>query len=280
MLELRFFWQSLKDSFTALSVLDVALVAVGIYYLLRLVRGTRAAELLKGLAVLGMLVLVTRWAGLATLHWLVVQALLPGVIALIILFQPELRLALEQLGRGKVLRAPVANLQHGEIAELTGELERAAHYLSRERIGALIVLERSVGLEDIIKTGRRIGGIISADLLRTIFYPGTPLHDLAVLIRGNEVAAAGCLLPLTDRPGDLVALGTRHRAALGVTETSDAIVIVISEETGTISLASGGQLSRALSPDVLRERLLELLAPTASPRPLAWPWRRKVGQKA
>jgi diadenylate cyclase len=198
---------------------------------------------------------------LVAFNWLLRQALLPGVIALIILFQPELRLALEQIGRGHILGAGLTSLRREQITRLVDELAQSASQLARERIGGLTVIEREVGLNDVVQTGRRLEAIASADLLRTIFHPGTPLHDLATVIRGDRVVAAGCLLPLTERRDVRGLLGTRHRAALGLSETTDAVVIVVSEETGAISLAVDGKLFGNLTPDVLRQRLLGILAP-------------------
>jgi diadenylate cyclase len=243
----------------------VALVGVAIYYILRLLRGTRAVQLLKGLLVLGVLIVFTGALHLDTFNWLLKQALLPGVIALIILFQPELRLALEQIGRGHIFGAGLRSLRREEIAQLVDELIRSSRQLARDRVGALIVVEREVGLNDIVQTGRRMDALLSADLLRTVFYPGTPLHDLATVVRGDRVVAAACLLPLPERRDVRGMLGTRHRAALGLSETTDAVAIVVSEETGSISLAVDGRLYGNLTPDTLRQRLLGIVAP--APRP-------------
>jgi diadenylate cyclase len=253
-------WETMRSSFP-LSLLDIALVAVTIYYVLRLLRGTRAIQLIKGLLILGMLIVFAGTLNLVAFNWLLRQALLPGVIALIILFQPELRLALEQIGRGHILGAGLTSLRREQITRLVDELAQSASQLARERVGGLIVIEREVGLNDVVQTGRRLEALASVDLLRTIFYPGTPLHDLATVIRGDRVVAAGCLLPLTERRDVRGLLGTRHRAALGLTETTDAVVIVISEETGAISLAVDGKLFGNLTADVLRQRLLGILAP-------------------
>jgi len=254
-------WQVVKESFGLRSLLDIALVAASLYFVLRLLRGTRAVQLIKGLLVLGALIVLTQTFKLFTFNWMLKQALLPGVIALIILFQPELRLALEQIGRGHIFGAGLTSMQREQITRLVDELVLSARQLSRERIGALIVIEREVGLNDVIQTGRRIDAVASADLLRTIFYPGTPLHDLAAVVRGERLVAAGCLLPLTERRDVRGLLGTRHRAALGLSETTDAAVIVVSEETGAVSLAVDGRLYSNLTPDVLKQRLLGILTP-------------------
>jgi diadenylate cyclase len=257
----RMAWQVFRENFGFLSLLDIALVAASVYFVFRLLRGTRAVQLIKGLVVLGALIVLTQTLQLFTLNWMLKQALLPGVIALIILFQPELRLALEQIGRGHIFGAGLTAMQREQITRLVDELVLSARQLSRERIGALMVIEREVGLNDVIQTGRRIDAVASADLLRTIFYPGTPLHDLAAVLRGERVVAAGCLLPLTERRDVRGLLGTRHRAALGLSETTDAAVIVVSEETGAVSLAVDGRLYSNLTPDVLKQRLLGILTP-------------------
>lgn len=264
----RMVWEVLKDNFRILSLLDIALAAVAIYYVLRLLRGTRAVQLIKGLLILGAIIAFTGLLSLSTVNWMLTQALLPGVIALIILFQPELRLALEQIGRGHIFGAGLTALRREQITRLVDELVLSARQLSRERIGALIVVERQVGLNDVIQTGRRVEGLASADLLRTIFYPGTPLHDLAAVIRGDRIVAAGCLLPLTERRDVRGLLGTRHRAALGLSETTDAVVIVVSEETGAASVAVDGRLYSNLTPDNMKQRLLQILAPAVRVRRL------------
>ncbi|MCJ7821849.1 MAG: diadenylate cyclase CdaA [Armatimonadetes bacterium] len=264
----RMVWEVLKDNFRILSLLDIALAAVAIYYVLRLLRGTRAVQLIKGLLILGAIIAFTGLLSLSTVNWMLTQALLPGVIALIILFQPELRLALEQIGRGHIFGAGLTALRREQITRLVDELVLSARQLSRERIGALIVVERQVGLNDVIQTGRRVEALASADLLRTIFYPGTPLHDLAAVIRGNRIVAAGCLLPLTERRDVRGLLGTRHRAALGLSETTDAVVIVVSEETGAASVAVDGRLYSNLTPDNMKQRLLQILAPAVRVRRL------------
>jgi diadenylate cyclase len=277
MSEVFHLWRLASSDFSLKDALDIILAAVLVYYLLLLVRGTRAFQLLKGLVVYGVLILLADLLNLHTFLWILRLMLLPGVIVLIILFAPELRLVLEQIGRGRLM--PVLHaMEKEEISRIVNELVSAASAFSREHIGALIVIEGHVGLNDIIATGRRIEANISTELLRTIFYPGTPLHDLAVVIRGNKVMAAGCLLPLSERDNTTFALGTRHRAALGLAETSDAFIVVVSEETGAISLAHESRLFSNLSDDTLKAKLLNLLAPPKKKRALtpalAGLWRR------
>jgi diadenylate cyclase len=254
-------WQTVRGNFSGRAVADILLVTVALYYVLRLMRGTRAVQLVKGLVILGALIALTGTLRLTTLNWMLNQALLPGVIALIILFQPELRLALEQIGRGHIFGTGLTSLRQEQITHLVDEVVYAARQLARENIGALIAIEREVGLNDVVQTGRRMDAFVSADLLRTIFYPGTPLHDLATVMRGDRIVAAGCLLPLAERRDVRGLLGTRHRAALGLSETTDAAIVVVSEETGAISLAVDGRLYGNLAPDTLKQRLLGILTP-------------------
>jgi len=260
----------LLGNFGLRAIVDIMLVAIALYYLILLVRGTRAFQLLKGLLVYGILIFLADQLELRAFGWILSLMLLPGVIVLIVLFAPELRLALEQIGRGRLMPA-LPSMKKEEISQVINEVVSSATALSRERTGALIVIEGHVGLNDIISTGRAVNGTVSTELLRTIFYPGTPMHDLAVVIRGNRLMSAGCLLPLSGRDDASFSLGTRHRAALGLSETSDALIVVVSEETGTVSLAYEGRLFSNLSPDALKARLLNLLAPSqekASFKPL------------
>jgi len=258
-------WLTLRENFSLLAVLDIALVALAIYYVLRLLRGTRAVQLIRGLLILGALIAFTGLLNLSTLNWVLTRTLLPGVIAVIILFQPELRMALEQIGRGQIFGVGLRSLRQEQITRLVDELIYSARQFSHDHTGALMVIEREVGLNDVIQTGRRLDAAASADLLRTIFYPGTPLHDLAAVIRGDRIVAAGCLLPLTERREVRGLLGTRHRAALGLSETTDAVIVVVSEETGAVSLAVDGKLYSNLTPDILKQRLLGILAPAHRP---------------
>jgi diadenylate cyclase len=253
--------ETIRDNANWASVMDIALVAVAIYYLLLLVRGTRAIQLLKGVAVLLALVGISKAAGLNTFHWLVTQMLLPGVIALVVLFQPELRLALERLGRGKLWPGAFTDLRGEEISRLVSEIVRGARQCAQDRVGALIVVEREVGLQDIVHTGKRVDGAVSTELLRTVFFPGSPLHDGAAIVRGERLAAAGCVLPLSERSDVSALLGTRHRAALGLSERTDAAIVIVSEESGAVSYAFDGKLFTNLSDDALRKRLLDALVP-------------------
>jgi diadenylate cyclase len=241
-------------------LVDILVVAFIVYQILMLIRGTRAVQLVTGLGLLFLAYVASVRFGLYTLHWILSYIGLVVPIALLVLFQPELRRMLEQWGRGSV--SLVGFTPHGLDREgairLVNDVARAARILGSRKIGALIVLERRTGLEDFIETGIRVDAQVTVQLLISIFFPSTPLHDGAVIIRGNRLVAAGCLLPLSERPGIVRPLGTRHRAAIGLSEVTDAVAIVVSEETGTISLAVEGHLDRALSEEELKVRLLSL----------------------
>jgi len=261
---------TLSTNLTLGSAIDIIVVAVGIYYLLLLVKGTRAIQLLKGVAVVLALIVITKGLHLSTVHWLLSKALLPGVIALIVLFQPELRLALERLGRGRYWNPSQLWLKSEDLERLVDEVVHACRLCSKRRAGALVVIERGVGLNDVAQSGRRIDAVVSTEMLCTIFHPGSPLHDGAVLLRGDRVAAAGCLLPLTDRDDVGMLLGTRHRAALGLSEHTDAAVVVVSEESGTVSLTHEGRLHTNLSDEKLKAQLLEIMQPAAREGHARW----------
>lgn len=244
-----------------LAFIDIVVVAFVIYRAMMLIKGTRAVQLLKGLAILLAASFFSKLLGLATVQWILEQVRLAIVVALPIVFQPELRRALEKLGRGKFFARPLSYLGEEDMSKLISELVRASQYLSKTKTGALIILEREIGVNDFIETGIKLDAVVTAELLLNIFEPNTPLHDGAAIIRGDRVIAAGCFLPLTDSPYLSKQLGTRHRAALGITEISDSVAIIISEETGTISVADEGKLTRYLEDKNLRETLEDLLLP-------------------
>ena len=238
-------------------IIDILVVTVIIYELLMLTRQTRGSAVLKGLALLLLIVGASNLLGLTALNWLLMAVLKNGALVLVILFQPELRKALEQMGRGAIIdkkRREVPDDQEHIITEIIQCLTD----LSRRRVGALIVFERKTGLKDVIETGISIDAEISAALLENIFEPNTPLHDGAVVIRGPRVMAGACILTLTEGRGISHELGTRHRAAIGVSETTDALVLIVSEETGIISMARGGKLTRHLDSKSLQEILGEM----------------------
>jgi len=231
---------------TWLDVLDILLVTAIFYGLLRLVRGTRAVQLLRGiLVVLVFFALLTSFGQLRALRWLT-DLLLPAMlVAIPIVFQPELRRALERLGRAELL---LGRATLSETAErVIEQVARSARYLSERRWGALIVLERETGLQDYVETAIPLDAQVSTELLVTIFYPNTALHDGAVIIRDGRIAAASCVLPLAEENTTGQAVGTRHRAALGLSQQTDAVVVVVSEETGIISVMHDGKMIRRLS---------------------------------
>ena len=236
-----------------IDVIDILIVAVIIYELLLLTRHTRGSALLKGLFLLLMIILISSLCGLKSLNWLLLAVLQNGALVLVILFQPELRKALERMGRSRILTKSSRRKSIDEERDtVIAEIVQTVVDLSRRRVGALLVFERQTGLEDVIETGTRLNAEVSAPLLENIFEPNTPLHDGAAVIRDDQVIAAACILPLAEASGVSRELGTRHRAAVGITENTDAAVIVVSEETGIVSLATDGSLKRPFTVDELR----------------------------
>jgi diadenylate cyclase len=226
-------------------VLDILIVAYVIYRIAVLIRGTRTMQMVVGLLVVAGAFVGSQLLGLFTLNWLLNNFLGSLFVILVVIFQSDIRRALTRVG------TPTFLTGHVTVASVAQELVNAAAWLSARRIGALIVLEQEVGLSDYVETGRTLQARLSPELLETIFMRGSPLHDGAVIISGEQVLAGACLLPLSTNPNVSLALGTRHRAAIGVTEESDAVVIVVSEEDGTISFARNGELQRGLSSDDL-----------------------------
>lgn len=244
-----------------LALADIAIVSYVFYRLILLIRGTRAVYLVKGVIVLLAATVISGRLRLETTYWLLEKAYLALAVAVPIVFQPELRRALEHVGRGRLFTHSFMSMEAPAVKNVVEQVVRAAATLSRKKTGAILVLERETKLNDIIETGIKIEGLVSSEFLVNIFTPYTPLHDGAVIIRGNRVMAAACFLPLTEARDLGVELGTRHRAALGITEQSDAVAVVVSEETGTISLANSGKLIRHLDEPTLREMLQTLLTP-------------------
>ena len=240
----------------AVAVLDILLISLAIYWLLLLLRGTSAWTVLRGVSVLLVgAFLLARTFDLQVVNWMLERTVTGLVIGMIIVFQPEIRRALERLGRtGWRFTLVRAEQQHAMDVVV-----RAAARLARQQHGALIVIERETGLQEVIDTGIDLDAELSAELLGSIFMPNTPLHDGAVILRGDRIIAAGCTLPLTDSPLP-AELGMRHRAALGITENTDAVVVVVSEERGSIALASQGRMRPDLDEDRLHRRLRHLFA--------------------
>lgn len=235
-------------------LIDIAVVAFLVYKVFTLVSGTRALQMLMGFVVLFLAAYAAQLLRLAALNRIFEAGQLVWVIAILIVFQPELRSALARIGRTPVLKFFVKM----EESPVVGEVVRAAAQLSEEKRGAIIAIQREVGLMEYVESGVRLQARVSAELLTTIFAPYTPLHDGAVIIEGTNIVAAACILPLTQFPVYDAQIGTRHRAAIGLSEETDAVVVVVSEETGQISLAVGGRLEKNLSPEQLTQRLQTL----------------------
>jgi diadenylate cyclase len=237
----------------AVSVVDILLVALLLYAGLFIIRGTPAVQLLRGLLVLIALTgLLSNFLHLTAFNWLIRNTLPALLLSIPVIFQPELRRALERIGRaGSWLDRPVA----GDPQHTIAEIARAVGSLAKQRIGALVVIEQKTGLQQFVDTGVTINGVLSSELLETIFFKNSALHDMAVIVRGDHIVAAGCVLPLTENEFPDRQYGTRHRAAIGVTEQSDAISVVVSEETGAISIARNGRMVRNLDEARLRNIL-------------------------
>jgi diadenylate cyclase len=248
-------------------IVDIVIVAFLLYQLFKLIRGTQAVQLLVGLAVLLVIGLLAQAFQLRLLEFIFANAGQAILIGVIVLFQPELRRALDQVGRLGTVRFILGRHPVPPIARTVEEVVRAAATLSESRTGALIVFERETGLENVAVSGVRINGEVTAEILTTIFYIGSPLHDGAVIIRDTRLVAAGCVLPLAEALPGVGRMGTRHRAALGLTLQSDAVILIVSEETGFISLAYGGKLYRGLDRAKLQEMLTNLVLPPVSRRP-------------
>jgi len=251
---------------TWMGALDIFIVAVLIYQFLVLVRGTRASQMLVGVGALAVLLFLVRRGKLPVINWIINNFLPYAFFALIVIFQAEIRHILAKVGRSLTFGSPISE------GESYDDLVMAASFFSQHQIGALIVIEREIGLRTYIESGVPMDARLSYDLLVTIFRPTAPLHDGAVIIQNDRIAAAACFLPLSMNPVLSNQMGTRHRAGIGITEETDAIAIVVSEETGQIALAQAGQIDRGISVEELRERLSTLLhrfvPPTTLPSPI------------
>lgn len=251
---------------TVISVIDVLLVALVIYELLALIKGTRAAYMLVGVAALAISFYLARVGGLVTLNWLLSTLLPYAVFALIVVFQSEIRHALARLGRRLTLGRTITT-----ESDAYDDIVLAANLFSQNQTGALIVIEREIGLRTYIESGVALDAKLSYDLLATVFRPSAPLHDGAVIVQKDRIAAAACFLPLSMNPVLSTQLGTRHRAGIGITEETDAIAVIVSEETGGISLAVSGTIERELTVEQLRKRLGDLLRRYVPPSTLPTP---------
>ena len=251
--EIQVLWANTMERLTINDLFDILIVTFMIYNLLLLTRETRANQVLKGVGIIILAYFVSDLLSLQAFNWILRYIMDAGAVVLVVLFQPELRRALEKIGRRTGL---VDKMHHqtdsDEIDRMIEEIIRCMEDLSRRKVGVLIVVEHKTALGDIIETGNPIDSIVSAPLLENIFEPNTPLHDGATVIRGTRIVAAGCFLPLTEENSISKQLGTRHRAAIGVTENTDALSLVVSEETGTMSMARGGKLTRHLDDEAIR----------------------------
>lgn len=245
-------------------ILDIVIVAVVIYQLLKMIRETRAVQLVKGIALIFVLLQVSGWMNFTTVNYILKNIMQVGLFSIVVIFQPELRSLLERMGRSKFKNLiDFSSSQKGEyeISGMISEIVSATVNMSHTKTGALIVLERETKLGDIARTGTILDAAISASLLENIFVHNTPLHDGAVIIREDKIYAAACVLPLTSNSNLSRELGTRHRAAIGISESSDAAVIVVSEETGKISIALNGTLTRNLNENTLKNAIERAVGP-------------------
>jgi diadenylate cyclase len=262
-------WDTVKQVATLnflTRAVDLVIVFAIVYTLLRLARRTRAWPIMIAIFIFVAGYFLSDLLRLKTLHW-ILRAMIPlAPVAVVILLFPELRSFLEGIGRLGLWGSRFALLGEGAVSRLVVDVCRAARSLSGKRIGALIVLERDVGLSEYIETGTRIDSIVSSSLLESLFYVGTPLHDGAAVVRGLRVVAAGCVLPLSDSQIIFSSAHTRHLAALGISEQSDAVAVVVSEETGLISICVGGEIKRGLTEEGLKDALLKLLTKTEKPK--------------
>ena len=265
---------SLLPQFSFTNLLEVVIIAAIVYELLLLIKNTRAWTLLKGILFILVFTLIAAIFRLDTILWILERISTIAVLAILIIFQPELRKALEQLGNQKIMTNILPLNDAPDTADMTREtvdqIVKATFEMGKQKTGALMVLERNESLADIEKTGIAIDGIISSGLLINIFEKNTPLHDGAVILKGNKVAAATCYLPLSENLSISKDLGTRHRAALGISEVTDSFTIVVSEETGRVTVASKGSLTRMPDAESLRVALLSLMEQEESKRIGKW----------
>ena len=261
----RMNWRTVLDSFFSafnqfrtisfIDIIDILIVAYIIYRIMKLLKDTSAERLIKGIIILVGIMLLASMLHLTMISWLLQQALNVGLFAIVVVFQPELRRLLEQIGKGNFSRLIVPADAPDEVESMITATVSACADMSRTKTGALIVFERRERLGEIISTGTAVDAAPSAELIKNIFFKNSPLHDGAMIVRAGRICAAGCVLPLSGNQSLSRDLGTRHRAAVGMSESADSVLVVVSEETGSISVAIGGMLKRHLSPDMLRKLL-------------------------
>lgn len=255
------FIDNLLTGISITDVVDILIVAFVVYKILGFIRESRAGQLVKGLLILLIAFFLSDFFHLYTLNWILRGTMTVGIIALIVVFQPELRRGLEYMGRSKLIRPVFGRMNKDRAKAIAQEFARAVGNMSTTRTGALLVLERETALTDICESGTLVDANITAGMIETIFYEGSPLHDGALILRGDKLYAAGCVLPLTENKTLSRDLGTRHRAGIGITEISDALVFIVSEETGIISMAENGKLDRFLDVKTVEKTLLAMYLP-------------------
>ena len=264
--------EALVKSVSIVRIIDVGIVWWLLYRLMMLIRGTKAVTLLRGVGIVIVVKVVSWYIGLTTISWLTDQIINWGVIALVVVFQPEIRRGLEHLGRSALFKQRQA---YQDETKLINELDDAIQYMSKRHIGALISIEMETGLEEYIETGIKIDAEVTSQLLINTFIPNTPLHDGAVIIKDARLAAAAAYLPLSDNPTIPKELGTRHRASVGISEVTDALTIVVSEETGAVSITRNAELMQSLSREDYRKYLTRQLVPENGAVKQNW-WSRFV----
>ncbi|CAM2841572.1 diadenylate cyclase CdaA [Weissella confusa] len=263
-------FESLIKTISVVRIIDIVIVWWLLYRLMMLICGTKAVTLLRGVGIVIAVKLISWYVGLTTISWLTDQIINWGVIALVVVFQPEIRRGLEHLGRSALFKQKQAYQQE---TRLINELDDAIQYMSKRHIGALISIEMETGLEEYIETGIKIDAEVSSQLLINTFIPNTPLHDGAVIIKDARLAAAAAYLPLSDNPTIPKELGTRHRASVGISEVTDALTIVVSEETGDVSITRNAELMQSLSREDYRKYLTRQLVPADGDVKQTW-WSR------
>lgn len=260
MIKLVFFdkFFNMINTLRFLDIIDIAIVAVCIYKLYMMIKETRAEQLVKGLVIIFIFVKISDSLKLYTVNWVLENMMTALAIMIIVVFQPELRKILETIGRSNILTKSFADIRGENVDKCVEEIVHAVFSLSRQKIGALIIFERSTGLGDVVETGTVLNSAISSELLINIFIPNTPLHDGAVVIKNDTIKAAACFLPLSTEQSISKELGTRHRAAIGMSEKSDCLALIVSEETGGISIAERGKINRYVDEPTLTKILTKL----------------------
>ena len=256
-------------------LIDIGVVSFLFYKILYMLRDSRALQLIKGVVLILVLSLIADFLELSTVSYLIKLLLQILPVLIVVMFQPEIRRAIEGIGKNKLRDLFVPHNSSTDTNVMVEEVVKAVFAMSEEKVGALIVFERSTNLGEIIRTGTLVEANVSTQLLRMIFVPKTPLHDGAVIIRSNKIYAAACYLPLTDNPDLSKDLGTRHRAGIGITETADCITVIVSEETGTVSIARNGVLTRTMTTDILRRLLRDSLSEQEEKAARGWLFLRR-----